>query len=91
MSRGKVKSSLSRCEDLGLIRAIPRGYIILEDSFLLNLNGTLEDKVYNSIYKYCLEKEVVPPNRYEFSNKGNPMECDGLLMCAPYILSLIHI
>ena len=76
---------MSRCENLGLIRAIPRGYIILEDSFLLNLNGTLEDRVYNSIYKYCLEKEVVPPNRYEFSSKGNPMECDGLLMCAPYI------
>ena len=85
MCREKVKSLLSRCENLGLIRAIPRGYIILEDSFLLNLNGTLEDRVYNSIYKYCLEKEVVPPNRYEFSSKGNPMECDGLLMCAPYI------
>ena len=81
----EVKSLLSRCENLGLIRAIPRGYIILEDSFLLNLNGTLEDRVYNSIYKYCLEKKVVPPNRYEFSSKGNPMECDGLLMCAPYI------
>ncbi|SDX93939.1 hypothetical protein [Bacteroides faecis] len=85
MCREKAKSLLSRCENLGLIRAIPRGYIILEDSFLLNLNGTLEDRVYNSIYKYCLEKEVVPPNRYEFSSKGNPMECDGLLMCAPYI------
>lgn len=85
MCREKVKSLLSRCENLGLIRAIPRGYIILEDSFLLNLNGTLEDRVYNSIYKYCLEKKVVPPNRYEFSSKGNPMECDGLLMCAPYI------
>ena len=56
MCREKVKSLLSRCENLGLIRAIPRGYIILEDSFLLNLNGTLEDRVYNSIYKYCLEK-----------------------------------
>lgn len=30
-------------------------------------------------------RKVVPPNRYEFSSKGNPMECDGLLMCAPYI------
>ena len=41
MSRDKVKRQLNECEELKLIKPIPRGYMILEDSFLLNRTNTL--------------------------------------------------
>ena len=85
MSRDKVKRQLNECEKLKLIKPIPRGYIILEDSFLLNLTNTLEDKVYNALYRYCIDKGAVPPDRYEFNRKGKSMQCDGLAMCTPNI------
>lgn len=85
MSRDKVKRQLNECEELKLIKPIPRGYIILEDSFLLNRTNTLEDKVYNTLYRYCIDKGVVPPDRYEFNRKGKSVQCDGLTMCTPYI------
>lgn len=59
-SREKATILLDKCEKQGLIKAIPRGYIILEDSFLLNIGKRYEDIVYNTIYKYCILKEVVP-------------------------------
>lgn len=83
MSRDKVKRQLNECEELKLIKPIPRGYIILEDSFLLNLTNTLEDKVYNALYRYCIDKGAVPPDRYEFNRKGKSVQCDGLTMCTP--------
>lgn len=87
-SRTKAKTLLEECERLNLIRHIPRGYIILEDSFRLNYGKTVEDRVYNAIYNYCLNKNVVPPDRYEFYRNGNSTECDGLLMCTPYLFNI---
>ena len=87
ISREKATSLLNRCEKMGLIKPIPRGYIILEDSFLLNTEKTCEDIVYNTIYKHCLDKGAVPPNRYEFNRKGQSIECEGLTMLTPVIFS----
>lgn len=87
MCREKVKTLLNKCEKLGLIRPIPRGYVIIENSFLLNLNKNDEDRVYNAIYKYCLDKGVVPPDRYEFNSRGMSVQCDGLLMSTPDIFN----
>ena len=81
-SREKAAILLSKCEKQGLIKAIPRGYIILEDSFLLNIGKKHEDIVYNIIYKYCILKGVVPPDRYKFTNKGTSVECGDLRMLA---------
>lgn len=81
-SREKATILLDKCEKQGLIKAIPRGYIILEDSFLLNIGKRYEDIVYNTIYKYCILKEVVPPDRYGFTNKGTSVECGDLRMLA---------
>ena len=72
---------------MGLIKPIPRGYIILEDSFLLNTEKTCEDIVYNTIYKHCLDKGAVPPNRHEFNRKGQSIECEGLTILTPAIFS----
>lgn len=88
MSRAKTKNLLEECERLNLIKSIPRGYIILEDSFRLNHGTTDEDRVYNTIYNYCLSKNAVPPDRYEFDSKGNSVECDGLLMCSPHLFNM---
>lgn len=87
ISREKATSLLNKCEKMGLIKPIPRGYIILEDSFLLNTEKTCEDIVYNTIYKHCLDKGAVPPNRYEFNRKGQSIECEGLTMLTPVIFS----
>ena len=87
ISREKATSLLNKCEKMGLIKPIPRGYIILEDSFLLNTEKTCEDIVYNTIYKHCLDKGAVPPNRYEFNRKGQSIECEGLTMLTPTIFS----
>lgn len=84
-SREKATILLDKCEKQGLIKAIPRGYIILEDSFLLNIGRRYEDIVYNTIYKYCVLKGVVPPDRYEFTSKGTSVECGDLLMLVPAI------
>lgn len=87
ISREKATSLLNRCEKMGLIKPIPRGYIILEDSFLLNTEKTCEDIVYNTIYKHCLDKGAVPPNRHEFNRKGQSIECEGLTILTPAIFS----
>lgn len=87
ISKDKLKQLLGECEKLGLIKPIPRGYIILEDSFLLNLNKTNEDKVYNAIYRYCIAKGAVPPSRYEFDRRKKSIECDGLIILAPAIFN----
>ena len=36
---------------------------------------------YNALYRYCIDKGAVPPDRYEFNRKGKSVQCDGLAMC----------
>lgn len=72
---------------MGLVKPIPRGYIILEDSFMLNTSKTYYDIVYNTLYKYCLDKGAVPPDRYKFTRGGQSTECGGLRMLGPAIFS----
>ena len=87
MSRNKAANLLNECEALGLVKSIPRGYIILEDSFMLNTSKTDNDIIYNTLYKYCLDKGAVPPDRYKFTRGRQSVECDSLRMLEPAIFS----
>ena len=63
--RKTVTALLNECISLGQIKEIEKGYIITNDCFPLNIADTAMNNIYNTIYQYCISKDVIPPKRDE--------------------------
>ena len=62
MSRNKTTSLLNECEELGLIKTIPKGYEIAEESLSYTVgNNQVDNPIYKAICDFCELKGVTPP------------------------------
>jgi len=60
-----LNSILLECVTFKQIRFIDNGILILNKCFLLNVQETRENEIYNTIYNYCIELGNIPPERKE--------------------------
>ena len=58
---GKNSTVIKDLESKGYVRIIGNAIIITCDAFSLYLNRNLKNDMYHIIYKYCIDKGVVPP------------------------------
>jgi hypothetical protein len=58
---GKNSTVIKDLESKGYVRIIGDAIIITYDAFPLYLNGKPDNYMYHIIYKYCIDKGVVPP------------------------------
>jgi hypothetical protein len=58
---GKNSNAIKDLQSMGYVRIIGNAIIITCNAFPLYLNGKPEDYIYETIYKYCLYKGIIPP------------------------------
>ena len=58
---GKNNTVIKDLESKGYVKIIGKAIIITCDAFPLYLNGNPENYIYETIYKYCLNKGIIPP------------------------------
>lgn len=58
---GKNSIVIKDLESKGYVRIIDNAIVITCDAFPLYLNGNPDNYMYHIIYKYCIDKGVVPP------------------------------
>lgn len=64
---GKNSTVIKDLQSKGYVRIIGDAIIITCDAFPFYLNGKPEDYIYETIYKYCLYKGIIPPIKYSKS------------------------
>ena len=65
---GKNSTVIKDLESKGEIRIIDKAIIIISDAFPPYLNENPKNSIYDIIYKYCIDKGVVPPMKDIDSN-----------------------
>lgn len=70
IGKNGIKSKLRELEKVGSIRFIGNTLIIIDDCFPLAINTSANNLVYETIYKFCLYKDRVPPYKIDTNKMG---------------------
>lgn len=54
---------LDECVHNKQIKHIENGLLILNEYFLLSVSKKMDNEIYNTIYRFCIDKGAVPPER----------------------------
>ena len=61
IGKNQLSTYLKELEAKKFIRIIDKTLILSKEYFYLHINDTIQNRLYETIYDYCLSKNVVPP------------------------------